>query len=96
MISFNNVPLLLFYSFTPFTFYDFTGINLVHQFMKNPSIDLVSEDKPSMTLKRLVDQGHLGVKSGRGFYDYSEEAMDEIMRDRDIKLIKLTSFLEGI
>lgn len=76
--------------------YDFTGIDLVHQFMRNPSIDLVSEDKPSMTLKRLVDQGHLGVKSGRGFYDYSEEAMDEIMRDRDIKLIKLKSFLEGI
>jgi 3-hydroxybutyryl-CoA dehydrogenase len=51
--------------------YDFTGIDLVDQFMRNPSIGLVSEDKPSKTLKRLVDRGHLGVKSGRGFYDYA-------------------------
>jgi 3-hydroxybutyryl-CoA dehydrogenase len=76
--------------------YDFTGIDLVDQFMRNPSIDLVSEDKPSKTLKGLVERGHLGVKSGRGFYDYSGEEMEGIMRARDIKLIKLKSFLEGI
>ncbi len=76
--------------------YDFTGIDLVHQFMRNPSIDLVSEDKPSETLKRLIDRGHLGVKSGRGFYDYSGKKMDQIMRERDIKLIKLKDFLEAI
>jgi 3-hydroxybutyryl-CoA dehydrogenase len=76
--------------------YDFTGIDLVDQFMRNPSIDLVSEDKPSKTLKGLVERGHLGVKSGRGFYDYSGEEMEGIMRARDVKLIKLKDFLEGI
>jgi 3-hydroxybutyryl-CoA dehydrogenase len=76
--------------------YDFTGIDLVDQFMRNPSIGLVSEDKPSKTLKRLVDRGHLGMKSGRGFYDYAGEKMEGIMRARDIKLIKLANFLEGI
>jgi 3-hydroxybutyryl-CoA dehydrogenase len=76
--------------------YDFTGIDLVDQFMRNPSIGLVSEDKPSKTLKRLVDRGHLGVKSGRGFYDYSGKEIEQIMRARDIKLIKLANFLEGI
>ena len=75
--------------------YDFTGIDLVHQFMRNPSIHLVSEDKPSETIERLVDRGHLGVKSGRGFYDYSGKKMNQIMRGRDIKLIKLKEFLEG-
>jgi 3-hydroxybutyryl-CoA dehydrogenase len=48
------------------------------------------------TLKRLIERGHLGVKSGRGFYDYSGKKMDQIMRERDIKLIKLKDFLEGI
>ncbi|NIS60928.1 MAG: 3-hydroxyacyl-CoA dehydrogenase family protein [Proteobacteria bacterium] len=76
--------------------YDFTGIDLVHEFMRNPSIHLVSEDKPSETIERLVDRGHLGVKSGRGFYDYSGKKMNQIMRARDIKMIKLKEFLEGI
>ena len=76
--------------------YDFAGIDLAYQFMKNPSIHLVSEDKPSETVKKLVDRGHLGIKSGRGFYDYSGKKMEEIMRDRDIKLIKLKNFLEAI
>jgi 3-hydroxybutyryl-CoA dehydrogenase len=76
--------------------YDFTGIDLAHKFMMNPSIHLASEDKPSETVKRLIDCGHLGVKSGRGFYDYSGKKMEETMRDRDIKLIKLNGFLEAI
>jgi 3-hydroxybutyryl-CoA dehydrogenase len=76
--------------------YDFTGIDLVHQFMGNPSIGLVSEDRPSETLQGLIDRGHLGVKTGRGFYDYSGIKLEEIMRDRDIKLIKLKNFLEEI
>ena len=31
--------------------------------------------KPSLTQKRLVEAGYLGRKSGRGFYDYSENAV---------------------
>ena len=76
--------------------YDFAGIDLAYQFMKNPSIHLASEDKPSETVKRLVEYGRLGVKSGRGFYDYSGRTMEQIMRDRDTKLIKLRNFLEAL
>jgi 3-hydroxybutyryl-CoA dehydrogenase len=76
--------------------YDFAGIDLAYQFMKNPSIHLASEDKPSETLERLVESGRLGVKSGRGFYDYSGRTTEQIMRDRDRKLIKLRSFLESL
>jgi 3-hydroxybutyryl-CoA dehydrogenase len=76
--------------------YDFAGIDLVHQYMRNPSIHLVSDDKPSETIKRLFDRGHLGVKSGRGLYDYSGKKMDQIMRARDMKLIKVKNFLEDI
>jgi len=31
-----------------------------------------SKYKPSLTQKRLVEAGHLGRKSGKGYYDYSE------------------------
>jgi 3-hydroxybutyryl-CoA dehydrogenase len=76
--------------------YDFAGIDLAYQFIKNPSILLASEDKPSESLKRLVDDGRLGVKSGRGFYEYSGKKVEEIMQERDIKLIKLKNFLEDL
>jgi 3-hydroxybutyryl-CoA dehydrogenase len=76
--------------------YDFAGIDLAYQFMENPSIHLVSEDKISETVRRLVDRGYLGVKSGKGFYDYPDKTLEEIMRDRDIKLIKLKNYLEAI
>ena len=32
--------------------------------------------KPSFTQKRLLEAGRLGRKSGRGFYDYSEDAVN--------------------
>jgi 3-hydroxybutyryl-CoA dehydrogenase len=41
----------------------------------------------------MVSQGRLGVKAGRGFYDYGEATTGEILRERDVKLLKLREFL---
>ena len=55
----------------PLKLADFIGLDVCYDIMEvlyrdfgNPSF------KPPITLKNLVDSGKLGVKSGRGFYNY--------------------------
>ena len=42
--------------------------------------------KPPKILDQMVSQGRLGLKSGRGFYDYGSGAATRIRRERDKKL----------
>jgi 3-hydroxybutyryl-CoA dehydrogenase len=74
--------------------YDFAGLDLALAFEKNPSIHLVSRSRPYEILIRLVKKGHLGVKSGKGFYDYSSRKMSEVLRERDMKLIETIKFFK--
>jgi len=74
--------------------YDYTGLDLALTFEKNPSIHLVSKEVPPKTLVDLVKKGCLGVKSGKGFYDYSARKMEEVLRERDIKLIEMVRLLK--
>ncbi len=76
--------------------YDFAGLDLALAFEKNPSIRLVSKDVPPKTMTRLVKKGCLGVKSGKGFYDYSPKTMEEVLKERDVKLIELIKFLRTV
>ncbi len=75
--------------------YDFTGLDLALKFLENPSIQLVSEDKIPEILREKVAFGHLGVKTGKGFYDYGGKPLEEILLERDKKLLELRRFLEG-
>lgn len=74
--------------------YDYTGLDLALSFEKNPSIHLVSKDVVPKTLSRLVKNGYLGVKTGKGFYDYASKPTADVLRDRDLKLIELIRFLK--
>jgi len=75
--------------------YDFTGLDLALSFENNPSIHLVSKDRKPKTLMNLVKKGYLGVKSGRGFYDYSHRTTAEVMRERDRKLLAMVKFMKS-
>ena len=68
---------------------DFTGMNLVLDITKSyGGTNPVAED--------LVKQGRLGVASGKGFYDYGGRTEAEILKDRDIKYLKLLKCLEEL
>jgi 3-hydroxybutyryl-CoA dehydrogenase len=73
---------------------DFGGLDLsAKTVLQSPEQSTPLDYKPQM-LMGLVEQGALGVKSGRGFYDYQGQTEAEVCRIRDIRLLKLLKFLQ--
>ena len=58
----------------PLTLADFVGLDTLAS-IADVMVDYYGEDRFARpeTLRKLVDAGHYGRKSGRGFYDYSGE-----------------------
>jgi 3-hydroxybutyryl-CoA dehydrogenase len=63
------------YPMGPFTLLDFVGLDTTY-FIANIMFDEFREKRfaPPPLLKRMVQAGLLGKKSGKGFYDYSGDA----------------------
>jgi 3-hydroxybutyryl-CoA dehydrogenase len=75
---------------------DFAGLDTVQRNLNNKQYQPPEVRGSSKTLDRLIEQGRLGVKTGKGFYDYRGRKPEELMRERDIKLIKLREFLRDL
>jgi 3-hydroxybutyryl-CoA dehydrogenase len=75
---------------------DFTGLDLSQKIIGNRLYEPPQPQGKSKSVDQLIAQGKLGVKSGSGFYDYGGRSTEEIMKERDIKLIKLKEFLRDL
>jgi 3-hydroxybutyryl-CoA dehydrogenase len=73
---------------------DYTGLDLVQKMISNAAYQVPPQRTQSKTVDQLVAQGKLGVKTGGGYYEYGGRSTEEIMKERDIKLIKLRDFLK--
>jgi len=69
--------------------YDFTGLDLSAKNLQNEQFLEPPIDNRPKSLFDLVEQGHLGVKTGRGFFDYQGRSLEEILRERDDHLLKI-------
>ena len=69
--------------------YDFTGIDLTLQNLKNNTYIYPSYDSPPECLAAKAREGCLGVKTGKGFYDYSGRRMEEVLGARDTALLRV-------
>lgn len=76
--------------------FDFAGLDLTQKILRNRQYEPPRLIDHSPSVDRLVAQGKLGAKTGCGFYDYRNRTTEEIMKERDIKLIRLREFLKGI
>ena len=77
----------------PFGVADHGGINTFDHISSYLFEDLADEKAESPVLKKMVEEGKLGVKAGQGFYDYSGDKADEAIRNRDRMYIELAKVL---
>lgn len=70
---------------------DFGGLDLSYKNITNPYVQstLTPIDYKPKKLEELIKAGHLGIKTGKGFYDYKGRSEAELCEERDIKLIKM-------
>jgi len=69
--------------------YDFTGLDISARNLENPDFFDPPIDNRPKSLFDLVQKGHLGVKTGKGFFDYSDKKLEEILKKRDRDLLKI-------
>jgi 3-hydroxybutyryl-CoA dehydrogenase len=72
---------------------DFGGLDISAKSLERASQSTPIDYKPKKLLE-LVKQGALGVKTGRGFYDYKGRSEAEVCHERDIRLLKLLKILK--
>jgi 3-hydroxybutyryl-CoA dehydrogenase len=62
---------------------DLVGLDLTCTVLDYTSADLYSQPQSPPLLKELLAKGNLGVKSGKGFYDWSQKSAEEVAASRD-------------
>jgi len=72
---------------------DFGGLDLSVRGLQRASQSTPIEYHPKK-LVELADKGYIGVKAGRGFYDYKGKSEAEVCRERDVRLLKLLKVLQ--
>jgi 3-hydroxybutyryl-CoA dehydrogenase len=75
--------------------YDFTGLDLSANNLKNDEFIEPPLDNQPKALFDRVKQGHCGVKSGKGFYDYGDRNPASVyaeLNDALVKILKDSSF----
>lgn len=67
--------------------YDFTGLDLSLRNLQNSTFVEAPIDDAPRSLVEHVERGELGVKSGKGYFDYEGRALEDVLAERDDALL---------
>jgi 3-hydroxybutyryl-CoA dehydrogenase len=79
----------------PLEIHDFGGLDIQLATYRNLVPDIRSDVLPPPGVERLVTDGHLGAKTGNGFYDYPPDRLAARRSRRDALLLELWKLLYG-
>jgi 3-hydroxybutyryl-CoA dehydrogenase len=66
---------------------DHSGLDIHHKVLTELLQDIDREQQPAAILSDLVAEGRHGVKTGRGVYDWSNTDLEQVMAERDQRLL---------
>lgn len=72
---------------------DMNGIDVHHAIATYLYPDLENRTEPSALLSQKVKDGHFGAKSGQGFYSWSPERREQVLREKSETLTALVAWL---
>lgn len=79
----------------PMELLDMAGLDIYNAVGSYLNRDLSTADEVSSTIRGLIDQGRLGMKTGGGIYDYTPEQIAELRARRAAKLVAVRKALES-
>lgn len=72
-------------AYGPFEVADFGGLDTFYHISEYLNADLCDQKTPMKLIETCFQEGHYGVKSGQGFYDYSGDRATKAVTLRDKK-----------
>jgi len=78
----------------PMELLDMAGLDIYHAVGSYLNKDLSTSGEVSKTIRDLIEQGRLGMKTGGGLYDYTPEEIDRLRAQRAAKLVAVRKALE--
>jgi 3-hydroxybutyryl-CoA dehydrogenase len=75
---------------------DLNGLDVHHHIASYLYKDLDNRTEPSDLLSKKVELGELGVKTGKGFYEWNEDKQKTIAQDKNTKLFQLLQWIKEV
>lgn len=79
----------------PMELLDMAGLDIYNAVGSYLNKDLSTSGEVSSTIRGLMDDGRLGMKTGGGIYDYTPEQIDQLRAQRAAKLVAVRKALEA-
>lgn len=78
----------------PLAVNDFAGLDVTCSVYRNLVTDMRCDKELHSVMKRLLEEGRFGVKTGGGIYDYTPESIQEKQAERDRRYLALLKLMQ--